>query len=241
MSVMRLAILDSDSGFVRVLVKRADDLGWQYRRSKILLAGGIHLHAREAMVGNGVLGPGSGCSSSGSRRAADSALSYARPIQRLPACRRGLSLGGRRRGGPALPPEEVLARVEAVVRRRKRASARVDTDRRGGDPDKAVNSNPSWAEADPMHPAGVRGPQLLAQAKGQVLQRENLQGGVGHAMVRRPPVDVIEGEPEAREAPGLSSSTPLRSGLRFDGKTRGGKGGEAIEVDPRSTTRGASS
>ena len=29
---MRLAILDSDSGFVRVLVKRADDLGWQYRR-----------------------------------------------------------------------------------------------------------------------------------------------------------------------------------------------------------------
>ena len=32
MSDMRLAILDSDSGFVRVLVKRASDLGWQYRR-----------------------------------------------------------------------------------------------------------------------------------------------------------------------------------------------------------------
>lgn len=29
---IRLAILDSDSGFVRVLVKRASDLGWQYRR-----------------------------------------------------------------------------------------------------------------------------------------------------------------------------------------------------------------
>src|SRR5215204_758934 len=32
MSDMRLAILDSDSGFVRVLVKRAGDLGWQLRR-----------------------------------------------------------------------------------------------------------------------------------------------------------------------------------------------------------------
>ena len=31
MSDLRLAILDSDSGFVRVLVKRAGDLGWQYR------------------------------------------------------------------------------------------------------------------------------------------------------------------------------------------------------------------
>src|SRR5204863_8029427 len=29
---VRLALLDSDSGFVRVLAKRADDLGWQYRR-----------------------------------------------------------------------------------------------------------------------------------------------------------------------------------------------------------------
>jgi DNA-binding response OmpR family regulator len=32
MPEMRLAILDSDSGFVRVLVKRANDLGWQHRR-----------------------------------------------------------------------------------------------------------------------------------------------------------------------------------------------------------------
>ena len=32
MSELRLAILDSDSGFVRVLVKRAGDLGWHYRR-----------------------------------------------------------------------------------------------------------------------------------------------------------------------------------------------------------------
>jgi len=31
MADLRIAILDSDSGFVRVLVKRAGDLGWQYR------------------------------------------------------------------------------------------------------------------------------------------------------------------------------------------------------------------
>ena len=31
MADLRIAVLDSDSGFVRVLVKRAADLGWQYR------------------------------------------------------------------------------------------------------------------------------------------------------------------------------------------------------------------
>src|SRR4030095_10690903 len=31
MADLRIAILDSDAGFVRVLVKRAGDLGWQYR------------------------------------------------------------------------------------------------------------------------------------------------------------------------------------------------------------------
>src|ERR1700754_5280929 len=29
---IRLAILDSDSGFVQVLVNRADSMGWQHRR-----------------------------------------------------------------------------------------------------------------------------------------------------------------------------------------------------------------
>ena len=29
---LRIAILDTDSGFVQVLAKRADDMGWQYRR-----------------------------------------------------------------------------------------------------------------------------------------------------------------------------------------------------------------
>ena len=32
MADLRIAILDLDSGFVQVLVKRAGDLGWQYRR-----------------------------------------------------------------------------------------------------------------------------------------------------------------------------------------------------------------
>src|SRR5947199_6787723 len=29
---LRIAILDTDSGFVQVLARRADDRGWQYRR-----------------------------------------------------------------------------------------------------------------------------------------------------------------------------------------------------------------
>src|SRR5918996_200466 len=42
MPEMRLAILDSDSGFVRVLEKRAGDLGWQHRR---LVAGELEIRA----------------------------------------------------------------------------------------------------------------------------------------------------------------------------------------------------
>jgi hypothetical protein len=56
---MRLAILDSDSGFVRVLVKRADDLGWQHRRLESVprMEEFVAMRVNALVVDLGQLGP----------------------------------------------------------------------------------------------------------------------------------------------------------------------------------------
>src|ERR671915_16684 len=135
MSELRLAILDSDSGFVRVLVKRAGDLGWQYRR-----------------------------------------------LEAAPRSEDFVAM----RVNALVVDLEVLARVEAVVRRRKRASERVDTG--------PLVAGELEIRADQFQ-AFVRSTsidltrrefevlQLLAQAEGKVLQREEIYQAVwGYAM-----------------------------------------------------------
>src|ERR671915_118252 len=135
MSELRLAILDSDSGFVRVLVKRAGDLGWQYRR-----------------------------------------------LEAAPRSEDFVAM----RVNALVVDLEVLARVEAVVRRRKRASERVDTG--------PLVAGELEIRADQFQ-AFVRSTsidltrrefevlQLLAQAEGKVLQREDIYQAVwGYAM-----------------------------------------------------------
>src|SRR3954469_17146173 len=126
---LRIAILDTDSGFVRVLAKRADDLGWQYRRleSPPRAEEVVAMRVNALVVDLAVL----------RERAWDylEQLSIARPGMGIVVCTgrstvaqrvRGLRLGADDWVTKPCPPEEVLARVEAVVRRRKRASARVD-------------------------------------------------------------------------------------------------------------------
>jgi DNA-binding response OmpR family regulator len=99
---------------------------------------------------------------------------------------RGLRLGADDWVTKPCHPEEVLARVEAVVRRRKRASARVDTG--------PLVAGELEIRADQFQ-AFVRSTsvdltrrefeviQLLAQAKGKVLQREEIYQAVwGYTM-----------------------------------------------------------
>src|SRR5687768_5872130 len=117
---MRLAILDSDSGFVRVLVKRAGDLGWQHRRLEapprtddIVALRLTALVVDFALLGTGawkflapVTGalPGLGVVVCAGR---------SRVWQRV----RGLRMGADDWVTKRCHPEEVLARVEGVVRR----------------------------------------------------------------------------------------------------------------------------
>ena len=188
---IRLAVIDVDSGFVRVLTKRLETHGWQYRvlgsvpRVEELVA--MRLNA--LVVDLGMLGP-------------DGWSFLERVCTALPGmgvvvCTgrtsvsqrvRGLRLGADDWLTKPCHPEELIARVEAVARRRKRSEVRIDTG--------PVVAGELEIRADQFQ-AFVRGRsidltrrefevlQLLAEANGQVLQREEIYQRVwGYAMAR---------------------------------------------------------
>jgi DNA-binding response OmpR family regulator len=189
MSELRLAILDTDSGFVRVLVKRAGDLGWQYRRLEAPPRAEefVAMRVNALVVDLGLLGAG----------AWDflERVSAALPGLGIVVCTgrssvsqrvRGLRLGADDWITKPCHPEEVLARVEAVVRRRKRASARVDSGPLVA-ADLEIRADQFQAFVRTQSVDLTRREfevlQLLAQAEGKVLQREEIYQAVwGYAM-----------------------------------------------------------
>jgi DNA-binding response OmpR family regulator len=129
-SPARIAVLDSDSGFVQVLTKRLEAAGWQYRvlASPVPLDVLISMRLNALVVDPAVLGP--------------AAWTYLEKLcARLPqlgvvVCTgqstvaqrvRGLRLGADDWVTKPCHPEEVIARAEAVIRRRRRAEMRVDS------------------------------------------------------------------------------------------------------------------
>jgi len=189
-SPIRLAVLDSDTGFLQVLGKRLESAGWQHR----VLASPVPLDAIVAMRLNAfvidltVLGPqgwtylerlcgllpGLGVVVCTGRSSV---------AQRV----RGLRMGADDWITKPCHPEELMARVEAVVRRRKRAEARVDSG-----PvvigEVQIRSDQFQAFARGVSADLTRREfeliQLLSDAAGQVLQREEIYQRVwGYAMV----------------------------------------------------------
>jgi DNA-binding response OmpR family regulator len=189
MADLRIAILDSDSGFVRVLVKRAGDLGWQYRclEAPPPIDEFVAMRVNALVVDLALLGPGGW--------EFLERVTSVLPGMGVIVCTGPSSVSQRVRGLRAgaddwvtkpCHPEEVLARVEAVVRRRKRASERTDTG--------PLVAGELEIRADQFQ-AFVRGRsveltrrefelvELLAQAQGKVLQREDIYQAVwGYAM-----------------------------------------------------------
>ena len=189
MADLRIAILDSDSGFVRVLVKRAGDLGWQYRclEAPPPVDEFVAMRVNALVVDLALLGPGGW--------EFLERVSAALPGMGVIVCTGPTSVSQRVRGLRAgaddwvtkpCHPEEVLARVEAVVRRRKRASERIETG--------PLVAGELEIRADQFQ-AFVGGRsvdltrrefellELLAQAQGKVLQREEIYQAVwGYAM-----------------------------------------------------------
>jgi DNA-binding response OmpR family regulator len=189
MSELRLAILDSDSGFVRVLVKRAGDLGWQYRRLEAppRIEEFVAMRVNALVMDLTLMGPG-GWDFFERLVAALPGLGIVVCTGRSTVAQRvrGLRLGADDWVTKPCHPEEVLARVEAVVRRRKRASARVETGPlQAGDLEIRADQFQAFVHSHSVDLTRREFEvlQLLAQAEGKVLQREEIYQAVwGYAM-----------------------------------------------------------
>jgi DNA-binding response OmpR family regulator len=188
---LRVAVLDRDSGFIQVLSKRLDRLNWEHR----VLASPVPPDAIGAMrlsalvVDLTVLGP----------QAWEwlERLCGALPDLGVVVCTgpstvaqrvRGLRLGADDWIAKPCHPEEVIARIQSVVRRRRRATGRVET--------KPVTAGQVEIRSDRFQ-AYVEGHsldltrrefeliELLAAAEGRVLEREDIYSRLwGYAMVR---------------------------------------------------------
>jgi DNA-binding response OmpR family regulator len=186
---IRLAVIDTDSGFVRVLAKRLESAGWEYR----VLSGGAPVDELVAMKLNAivvdlsVLGP-------------DGWSFLERVCGMLPGlgvvvCAsnstvaqrvRGLRLGADDWINKPCHPEEVMARIEAVVRRRRRSQPQPDSG--------PLVAGELEIRADQFQ-AFISGRsvgltrrefellQVLAEAQGTVIEREDIYQRVwGYAM-----------------------------------------------------------
>jgi DNA-binding response OmpR family regulator len=186
---IRLGVLDTDSGFVTVLAKRAEAAGWQLRHS----TGAVPPRDLVAMKLNALL--------LDPAVAGDEAWDYMDrvasllPDLALVVCTgrstvaqrvRGLRLGIDDWITKPAHPEEAIARIEAVSRRRRRARREVESPPlAAGDleirPDRfqafagEVNLDLTRREFELLH--------LLAEERGQVLERETIYQRVwGYAM-----------------------------------------------------------
>ncbi|HEX2071916.1 MAG TPA: response regulator transcription factor [Thermoleophilaceae bacterium] len=186
---MRIAVLDSDTGFVQVLVNRAEGMGWQCRRLEAAprpdeLAA---MRLGTLVVDLAMLGPRAWSFLDEVATAAP-ALGIVVVTGRSSVAQRvrGLRMGADDWITKPCHPEEVLARVEAVVRRRKQASIRIDqAPVLAGELE--VRADQFQAFADGRSADLTRREfevlQLLAGAEGKVLQREEIYEQVwGYSM-----------------------------------------------------------
>src|ERR1044072_4786487 len=186
---IRLAVIDDDSGFVTVLAKRTEAAGWQQRT----LAGAIPPEELVAMKLNALL-------IDPSVLGEDAWTYLERVCGMLPdlgvvvcAARstvaqrvRGLRLGVDDWITKPCHPEEAIARIEAVSRRRRRARPQAEAGP-GAAGERSIRSERFQAFSPDTSADLTRREfellQLLSDAQGQVLEREAIYQRVwGYAM-----------------------------------------------------------
>ena len=188
---LRIAVLDRDSGFIQVLSKRLDRLGWEHRvlASPVPAEAVVAMRLSALVVDLAVLGPQAW---SWLER-----LCEALPELGIVVCTgpstvaqrvRGLRLGADDWVTKPCHPEEVIARVQSVVRRRRHS-----TDRTESAPIEAgeveIRSDRFQAFVGERSIDLTRREfeliELLAAAEGRVLEREEIYSRLwGYAMVR---------------------------------------------------------
>ncbi len=188
---LRIAVLDRDSGFIQVLSKRLDRLGWEHRvlASPVPTDAVVSMRLSALVVDLAVLGP--------QAWGWLERLCEALPELGIVVCTgpstvaqrvRGLRLGADDWITKPCHPEEVIARVQSVVRRRRRSTGRAEA--------KPVTAGEVVIRSDRFQ--AFVGEQsidltrrefelieLLASAEGRVLEREEIYSRLwGYTMVR---------------------------------------------------------
>jgi DNA-binding response OmpR family regulator len=190
-SQLRIAVLDRDSGFIQVLSKRLDRVGWEHRvlASPVPAEAVVAMRLSALVVDLAVLGP----------QAWEwlERLCGALPDLGIVVCTgpstvaqrvRGLRLGADDWITKPCHPEEVIARVQSVVRRRRRPNGRTES--------KPVMAGEVEIRSDRFQAfVGEESLdltrrefeliELLAAAEGRVLEREEIYSRLwGYTMVR---------------------------------------------------------
>jgi len=188
---LRIAVLDRDSGFIQVLSKRLDRLAWEHRvlASPVPPDQVVSMRLSALVVDLTVLGP----QAWGWLERVCEAL----PELGIVVCTgpstvaqrvRGLRLGADDWITKPCHPEEVIARVQSVVRRRRRSTSRTET--------QPILAGEVEIRSDRFQAfVGERSIdltrrefeliELLAAAEGRVLEREEIYSRLwGYTMVR---------------------------------------------------------
>jgi DNA-binding response OmpR family regulator len=187
---IRLAVIDTDSGFLQVLGKRLERMGWEHRvmGRSVPVDAIVAMRVNAVVIDLAILGPAAWDELDKLCRALPGLGVVVCTGQSTVAQRvRGLRMGADDWLTKPCHPEELIARVEAVVRRR-RASEPAD--------DGPIVAGELHIRADQFQ-AFVEGRsvdltrrefeliQLLAAADGRVLEREAIYERVwGYAMAR---------------------------------------------------------
>jgi DNA-binding response OmpR family regulator len=187
---LRVAVIDNDSGFLQVLTKRMERLGWEYR----VLTGPTPVESLVAMrVGAVVVDP----VLFGPRAFDDlERICAGLPGLGVVVCTGGSTVAQRVRGlrlgaddwiTKPCHPEEVIARVEAVVRRRRRADAAAPGPVQAGEVEIRADQYQAFVAGKSIDLTRREFEliALLAAAEGRVLEREEIYERVwGYAMAR---------------------------------------------------------
>src|SRR5215207_5769942 len=188
-AALRLAVLDSDSGFLQVLSKRLEGSGWQHR----VLASAVPLDAIVAMRLNAivldlaVLGPqGWGYLEKLCARLPGLGVIVCTGQSSVAQRVRGLRLGVDDWMTKPCHPEELIARVEAVSRRRRRGRQEHESPPlAAGEMEIRPDRFQAFVgdEALDLTRREFELLYLLAEERGQVLEREQIYQRVwGYAM-----------------------------------------------------------
>jgi DNA-binding response OmpR family regulator len=188
---LRIAVLDRDSGFLQVLSKRLERVGWEHRvlASTVPAEAIVPMRLSALVVDLAVLGPQ--CWDWLER------LCQALPDLGVVVCTgsstvaqrvRGLRLGADDWLSKPCHPEELIARVEAVVRRRRRVDARASAQAMiAGEVEIRPDQYQAFVEGRSIDLTRREFEliELLASSDGRVLEREFIYQRLwGYSMVR---------------------------------------------------------